>query len=75
MFHSRAINNKINHLHERCLHVVYSDKTSSFEKLSETGRSVPIQIRNLEILVTEIFKVSKYLASTIDFFFKTKCSV
>ena len=28
MFHSRTINNKINHVLERCLHILYSDKTS-----------------------------------------------
>ena len=41
MFHSRTINNKIKHLHERFLRTVYSNKTSSFEKLLETDRSVP----------------------------------
>ena len=30
MCHSRKLNNKINCLHERCLRIVYSDKTSSF---------------------------------------------
>ena len=35
MFHSRIINNNINHLHERCLHLLYVDKSSSFEKLLE----------------------------------------
>ena len=45
--------------------MVYSDKTSSFEKLLETGRSVTIHIRNLQILAAEIFKLRKDLASTI----------
>ena len=31
MCHSRTINNKINHLHERCLRVIYNDKISSFK--------------------------------------------
>ena len=70
MFHSRKINNKINHLHERYLPIFYSDKTSSFEKLLETDRSVPVHFRNQQILAPEIFKVSKDLAPTIfsDFF-------
>ena len=59
MFHSRKINNKINHLHERHLPIFYSDKTSSFEKLLETDRSVPVHFRNQQILAPEIFKVSK----------------
>ena len=30
MFHSRSLINKINRLHERCLHINYIDKRSSF---------------------------------------------
>ena len=33
MFHSRALEQKINHLHERVLRIVYSDYTSSFQEL------------------------------------------
>ena len=47
MFYSRKMNNKINHLQERCLRIVCSDKTSSFGNLLETSRSVPIHIRAL----------------------------
>ena len=41
-------------MHERCLRIVHSDKTSSFEKGLETDRSV-----------NEFFKESKDLAPTI----------
>ena len=44
IFHSRAINNKINHLHERYMRIVYSDKSISIRKRLETDRSVPICI-------------------------------
>ena len=64
MLQIRTINNKINYLHKRCLGMVYSDKKSSFGKLSETDRSIPIHVRNLQILATELFKVTKYLAPT-----------
>ena len=33
MFHSRALKNRINHLHERCLRIVYRDDNASFEDL------------------------------------------
>ena len=33
---SRTMNNKIKHLHKKSLHIAYSDKMSSFKKLSET---------------------------------------
>ena len=35
------MNNKIYHLHERCLRM-YNDITSSFKKLLEIDRSLPI---------------------------------
>ena len=46
-FHSRNLNNKINRLHERCLRVIYNDKTSSFEQLLENDNSVSIHHRNI----------------------------
>ena len=51
MFHSRKINNKINHLHEKSLRVVYNDMTSLFKGLVENFN------RNLQILATVMFKV------------------
>ena len=57
MFHSHIINNKINRLNERCLHLLYGDKLPSFEKLLEQDTSVTIHTRNLQILATEMFKV------------------
>ena len=43
MFHSRIMNNKINRLHERCMRLIYGDKTSSFEELLEKNKSISIQ--------------------------------
>ena len=65
MCHSRMINNKINHLHERCLGVIYNDKISSFKELLERDGAVPIHNRNLQILATEIFKVYNNIAPPI----------
>ena len=59
MCHSRENNNKINGLHERCLRIIYNDKRSSF---NEKDGSVSIHERNIKILATEMFKVSKNLA-------------
>ena len=56
MFHSRIMNNKINRLHERCMRLIYGDKTSSFEELIERGKSVSIHTRNLQMFSTEMFK-------------------
>ena len=65
MFHSRCNNNKINRLHERCLRIIYNDKQSSFEELLEKDGSVSIHIRNLQLLATEMYKVTKGLSPQI----------
>ena len=57
MFHSRSLNNKINHIHERALRVVYNDYRSSFAELLTKDKSVSIHHRNIQQLATEIFKV------------------
>ena len=56
MFHSRKMNNKINRLHERALRIAYKDFCSSFATLLEKDRSVTIHEKNLQLLMTEIFK-------------------
>ena len=61
MCHSRANNDKINRLHERCLRIIYSNKQSSFETLLEKDGSVSIHNRNLQILATEIYKIKNDL--------------
>ena len=38
MCHSRSMNSRINRLHETCLCIIYSDKSSSFEKLLQKRR-------------------------------------
>ena len=62
MCHNRENNNKINRPHERCLRIIYNDKRSSFNALLEKDGSVSIHERNIKILATEMFKVSKNLA-------------
>ena len=66
MFHSRIINNKINHLHERCLRLLYGDKSLSFEKMLEQDKSVTIHTRNLQMLwkcYGNAQSISKYISS------------
>ena len=57
MRHSRTVDSKINKLHERCLRIIYNNKKSSFKELLETDKAVPIHIKNLQVLTTEMFKV------------------
>ena len=65
MFHSRKLNNKINKLHERCLRIVYSDNTSSFEELLETDNSVSVHHRNIQVLATDVYKIVNGLSPEI----------
>ena len=57
MFHSRRLNNRINHIHERTLRIIYQDYNSSFKELLRKDSSLTIHQRNLKMLVTEMFKV------------------
>ena len=50
MFHSRNNNKKITHLHERCLRLIYSDKSSSYEELLERDGSVSIHRKNAQVI-------------------------
>ena len=65
MCHNRKMNTQINKLYERTLRLVYSDKSSSFRKLLERDNSVTIHERNIEVLLTEIFKIKSGAAPEI----------
>ena len=62
MFHSRKLNERINHIHERALRIVYKDFNSSFQELLIKDNSSNIHHRNLQKLVTEIFKIKNGLS-------------
>ena len=65
MLRSRCNNNKIKHLHERCLRLIYCDKTSSYEELLGKDGSVSIYHRNMQSLAIEMYKVKNEFATTI----------
>ena len=56
MFHSRKMNSKINRLHERAPRIAYKDYSSSLATLLEKDRSVTIHEKNMQLLMTEMFK-------------------
>ena len=62
MCHSRTLNNKINKLHEMALRLIYDDKQSTCEELLNINKSITIHHRNLQVLVTELYKVHYGLA-------------
>ena len=65
MFHSRALNNTINRIHERALRIVYKDYNSTFQELLNKDNSVSIHHRNLQTLVIEMYKVKHKLSPSI----------
>ena len=65
MFHSRKLSNRINHIYERALRLVYKDYTSSFDESLLRDNSFRIHHRSLQKLAIEIFKVKLGLAPKI----------
>ena len=57
MFHSRAMEHKINRIHERSLRLIYPNQHQlTFKELLEKNKTSSIHQRNLQILATEIYK-------------------
>ena len=62
MFHSKQMNNRINHIHERALRLAYNDHVSTFESLLEMDKSFTVHDRKLQILATKMYKIKCGLA-------------
>ena len=60
--HSRVLNNKINRLHERCLRIIYNDKTSTFKEFLEKDNSVSIHYTNIQPPTAEMYKIANGMA-------------
>ena len=56
MLHSRALNNKINHIREKALRIVYSAYNSSFFELLDKHDIFKIHQKNVQKLAIEIYK-------------------
>ena len=65
MFHSRRVNDKINHLNERSLCIVYKDNYSSYVDFLAKDKSFTIHHRNIQPLDIELFKVKRNFSNVI----------
>ena len=65
MFHRRRIGNKINHLHERSLRIVYKDNYSSYVDFLAKDKLFTIHQKNIQSLAIELFKVKRNLSNVI----------
>ena len=65
MCHIRDLNSKINNIHKRALWILYRDKKSNFQDLLQKDKSLSIQMKNLQYLTTEIYKVKNGLSPEI----------
>ena len=69
-----SVSNKINHLREQLLQIIYNDNISSFEDLLERDKSHTIHQRNIQSLAMELFKVQENFSNNAmhDIFQTTK---
>ena len=65
MFHSRRVNNKINHLNKRSFRIVYKYSYSSYVDLLAKGKSFTVHQTNIQSLAVELFKVKRNLSNVI----------
>ena len=61
MFHSRQLNKKINKIQERALRITYQDAESTYSELLEKDCAVTIHTKNLQLLMTEMYKTKNGL--------------
>ena len=62
MFYDRTLNHRINHIHERALRFAYKDYQTDFGSLLEQRNLVSIHVKNLQLLMTEIYKTRSGLS-------------
>ena len=58
----RTLNHRINHIHERALRFAYKNSQTDFGSLLEQRNLVSIHVKNLQLLMTEIYKTRSGLS-------------
>ena len=56
MFSTRAVDHKINRLHEKGLRALLNDKTSTFNDMLSKSKDTAIHAKNIQKLMIEFYK-------------------
>ena len=66
MFHNRAMEHRINRIHERALRRIYPNQNQlTLKELLEKNKAVSIHQRNLQTLATEIYKARNKISPEV----------
>ena len=65
MFYSKTSNSMINKLHERSLRIILNDYSSDFNILLENNNDIRNHHRNIQVLLTEVFKMKNGVAPPV----------
>ena len=65
MFFPRSSSNLINKVQERALRITYNDQLTDFKSLLSNHNEITIHQRNLQVLMTEIYKIINHIAPPI----------
>ena len=65
MFCPRRSSNLINKVQERALRITYNDQLTDFKSLVSNHNKTTIHQRNLQVLMTEIYKMINHIAPPI----------
>ena len=75
MFCSRQSNNLINKVHEWALRLTYRDETKDFQQILRELNEIIIHQRNLQVLMTKVYKVVNGIAPPImNSLFQFRCN-
>ena len=75
MFCSRQSNNLINKVHKRGLGLTYRDEIKDFQQLMREQNEITIHQSNLQVLMTEVYKIVNGIAPPImNSLFQFRCN-
>ena len=65
MFYPRRSSNLINKVQKRALRITYNDQLTDLKSLLSNHNEITIHQRNLQVLMTEIYKIINHIALPI----------